>query len=54
MCGICGYFGSNAVFQPLAINKLNHRGPDENGIKIGRNFKFGHTRLSIIDIVNGQ
>jgi asparagine synthase (glutamine-hydrolysing) len=54
LCGICGYYGTDNVNRPLPIPKIKHRGPDETGVITGSNFKFGHTRLSIIDIANGQ
>lgn len=53
MCGICGYFGDNVADLPLPINELRHRGPDGAGTAHGPNFKFGHTRLAIIDIAGG-
>jgi asparagine synthase (glutamine-hydrolysing) len=54
MCGICGYFGDNVADFSLPTDRLSHRGPDDSGVVCGPNFKFGHTRLSIIDIVNGR
>ncbi len=54
MCGICGHYGWDVAKQPLPIPKIKHRGPDETGEAMGMNFKFGHTRLSIIDVANGQ
>ncbi len=53
MCGICGYFGDNVAGLPLPIDELSHRGPDGQGTACGPNFKFGHTRLAIIDIAGG-
>jgi asparagine synthase (glutamine-hydrolysing) len=53
MCGICGYFGKNVADLPLPIDKLRHRGPDGSDTACGPNFKFGHTRLAIIDIAGG-
>jgi asparagine synthase (glutamine-hydrolysing) len=54
MCGICGYFGKNVANYPLPIHKLKHRGPDDTGYIIKDRFKFGHTRLSIIDLTGGH
>ncbi len=54
MCGICGYYGPETAHQPFPIPKIKHRGPDGTGVISGENFKFGHTRLAIIDVANGQ
>ena len=58
MCGITGIihntnknYESNIQF----MNKsLIHRGPDSFGTKKFKNAILGHSRLSIIDISNGQ
>jgi asparagine synthase (glutamine-hydrolysing) len=59
MCGIVGILSSgsqNLLEQILedAVTSLNHRGPDDRGIKIltGPGFQvgLGHARLSIIDL----
>ncbi len=60
MCGIVGYYcqesisNKNILFEMM--NKLVHRGPDEDGFFIDEedNFAFGHKRLSIIDIEGGK
>ena len=36
------------------VKNLNHRGPDEKGLKQINNTYLGMTRLSIIDIENGS
>ena len=36
------------------LSRLQHRGPDDRSIYLGKNISLGHTRLSIIDIVGGQ
>lgn len=55
MCGISGLIKKNN--QPVEhgeITKINdliqHRGPDGEGFYFGKNFAFGHRRLSIIDL----
>ncbi|MFZ5967386.1 MAG: asparagine synthase B [Bacillota bacterium] len=53
MCGIIGYYGENASKKSLAIDSIGHRGPDGNGQVCGVNFKFGHTRLAILDVEGG-
>ena len=61
MCGIFGLYSkkisekNKLEIAKLAINSLNHRGPDENGsISLNRNTIFCHSRLSIIDISSGR
>ena len=55
MCGIAGCFGVKDV---KTINRmldaLPHRGPDDRGIHTFGNGVFGHTRLSIVDVVKGH
>lgn len=49
MCGILGTnFLSNSF--DLALQNLNHRGPDYSNSVIYEDFQFGHTRLAIIDL----
>lgn len=55
MCGIIGtypYRNNSAVLQ--GIQKLQHRGPDDDAIVSTNHGTFGHTRLSIIDIEKGH
>jgi asparagine synthase (glutamine-hydrolysing) len=55
MCGIAGCIGIED--QPtieLMLDALPHRGPDDRGIHVYGKFVFGHTRLSIIDVVKGH
>jgi asparagine synthase (glutamine-hydrolysing) len=55
MCGITGAYAFNEQgkqsfkFTKKAIESLNLRGPDANGIYQNGNVSLGHTRLSIID-----
>jgi asparagine synthase (glutamine-hydrolysing) len=54
MCGIVGIynFKGNPVDSFLVqrmVKTLEHRGPDDEGIYIDKNFGLGHRRLSIID-----
>ena len=51
MCGIIGTNFASKKFND-AVNLLNHRGPDNQGIVEYNNNQFGHTRLSIIDLDN--
>jgi len=60
MCGICGIYNLEND-RPIAVsqiqkmtNRLLHRGPDEHGIHIDRNFGMGMRRLSIVDLKKGQ
>jgi asparagine synthase (glutamine-hydrolysing) len=55
MCGICGIinFNKKPVDESLIfslMNKIKHRGPDDEGIYIDNNFGFGFVRLSILDL----
>ena len=58
MCGICGQFltrpTDNSDRLPQAIAQMLHRGPDEQGIWRDETLGFGHARLSIIDLKDGQ
>ena len=60
MCGILGSI--NFDISPnnfkTALNSLNHRGPDDEGVfnikLLNKNIYFGHKRLSIVDIKMGK
>ena len=59
MCGIAGWYRRGG--RPVARNvvasqcdRLIHRGPDDTGILIDRDFGFGMRRLSIIDVRGGH
>jgi asparagine synthase (glutamine-hydrolysing) len=58
MCGIAGIIHNTKLNYQSNIELMNkaqtHRGPDDNGLKQFNNAVLGHTRLSIIDIVNGH
>ncbi|MBN2424901.1 MAG: asparagine synthase (glutamine-hydrolyzing) [Calditrichaceae bacterium] len=60
MCGIAGIynFQSNKSVKldqiQHMVSSLNHRGPDECGFLIDRNFGMGMSRLSIIDLSGGS
>lgn len=51
MCGIIGCNFKSTKFKN-SIDLLIHRGPDNKGFYEYKNFSFGHTRLSIIDLDN--
>lgn len=60
MCGIAGLFNFH-THKPVElesikkmVSALNHRGPDECGFLIDRNFGMGMSRLSIIDLSSGS
>jgi asparagine synthase (glutamine-hydrolysing) len=60
MCGIVGIFdrfGREEIDREL-LGRMNesqyHRGPDEGGLHSEPGLGFGHRRLSIIDLSNGQ
>lgn len=53
MCGLVGYSGNFQKDDLISgVAKLNHRGPDDNGIFIDKKngVGLGHTRLSIQDL----
>ena len=56
MCGICGIVSTDpsALIEPTVIRRmcdtLAHRGPDDQGVYLGRGVALGHRRLSIIDL----
>lgn len=55
MCGISGIINKdNSRVKKDEIKKINnliaHRGPDDEGFYIEKNFAFGHRRLSILDL----
>jgi len=55
MCGIAGCFG---IQDTKTINRmldaLPHRGPNDRGLHTFDSTVFGHTRLSIVDVVGGH
>lgn len=51
MCGIVGYGGfTKKIFLDSAIEKIHHRGPDDNGVAYFDGVALGNTRLAIIDL----
>ncbi len=59
MCGILGYFsvGDSRVDAELwrrLVPMVGHRGPDDSTFWHDGRFAFGHRRLSIIDLSQGQ
>ena len=59
MCGICGIIGSGN--DDLAesrvremMRRIEHRGPDEDGVLVRRRAVLGMRRLSIIDLGGGS
>ena len=59
MCGIFGYFSRNQKSLDGTIlsemgRAIQHRGPDDQGIFVGRGVALGNQRLSIIDIEGGH
>ncbi len=57
MCGIVGFqdYTKNKehVIKEM-MQRIKHRGPDDEGSLFIDNISFGHVRLSIIDIVHGK
>lgn len=50
MCGINGFSFNDERLILGMVNKTHHRGPDDEGILLGKKISFGHNRLSIIDL----
>ena len=52
MCGILAYFGNKIKRQEfrLALDLMEHRGPDYSGLGYYEDVMLGHKRLSIIDL----
>lgn len=56
MCGIVGYYkykNSNVSIETLT-NRLNKRGPDDQGVYEDEKIVLGHARLSILDLTTGD
>lgn len=51
MCGFIGLVSSNLNIKKAynVLQKLNHRGPDEEGVFSENNVFFGHKRLVVVD-----
>lgn len=58
MCGICGKVSWNGPVDPSLVHqmmdKMVHRGPDDEGTHIEQGVVLGHRRLSIIDLNTGK
>jgi asparagine synthase (glutamine-hydrolysing) len=60
MCGICGIFefGEQREIPRELVHRMTqtivHRGPDDEGIFVGRGIGLGFRRLSIIDLAGGH
>ena len=55
MCGIAGCFGAPDIETVnRMLDALPHRGPNDRGIHIQNGNVFGHTRLSIVDVIGGH
>jgi len=59
MCGICGFCFPDERPVDLDIltkmtNRLQHRGPDDEGYYVDGGIALGHRRLSIIDLDTGK
>ena len=55
MCGIAGCFGTkDTEIVRKMLDALPHLGPDDRGIYTFSNAVFGHTRLSIVDVIKGH
>ncbi|MGW8194318.1 MAG: asparagine synthase (glutamine-hydrolyzing) [Desulforhopalus sp.] len=50
MCGICGFTWKDEVLVRKMMDRVVHRGPDQDGVYCADEISFGHRRLSIIDL----
>ena len=58
MCGIVGIYGDNATQEATLLDamldRLSHRGPDDQDTYVSGNIALGQKRLSIIDVAGGK
>ena len=57
MCGICGFTGNINDRENILTNMMNkiiHRGPDQEGQYLDEGINLGFRRLSIIDLDYGM
>ena len=64
MCGIAGFCNVRINYEKnegewrTVLNRMKtvqkHRGPDEEGIFLGKHCGLAHVRLSIIDLASGR
>jgi asparagine synthase (glutamine-hydrolysing) len=57
MCGICGLYNSSGASSDEILRmmeKISHRGPDDEGYYIDGPIGLGNRRLSIIDVFGGR
>lgn len=58
MCGIVAIYGDNvsrwASHLDTMLDKLSHRGPDDEGTYVDSNVALGQRRLSIVDVAGGK
>lgn len=58
MCGICGYISNTELIDRALLARMNatlyHRGPDDEGVYVGKHIGMAMRRLAIIDVATGQ
>ena len=59
LCGFCGFMNKSDLVQNdkiicSMVNRIKKRGPNAQNVYIDDNVAFGHARLSIIDVKNGN
>ncbi len=60
MCGIAGWYAAEINVSSAAtrlnrmVDAVSHRGPDGQGVWIGKHAALGHTRLAVIDLETGE
>lgn len=54
MCGIAGTYGRTDETIPQLLDTMTHRGPDGRDVIDLTDSTFGHVRLAIVDVQDGQ
>ena len=61
MCGIAGFTrdpiqpaGSDQAIVIRMLERIAHRGPDDEGTHVAGSIAFGHLRLAVVDLVGGH
>jgi asparagine synthase (glutamine-hydrolysing) len=55
MCGLAGFIGQQdaGLLESMSLS-LEHRGPDDSGIFVGKEINFAFRRMSVIDLSHGH
>ena len=55
MCGLAGFIGQQdaGLLESMSLS-LEHRGPDDSGMFVGKKINFAFRRMSVIDLSHGH